>query len=166
MRKPIKLVSSIPDEVFSFGTTFSPTFGSFTMISGAQPDWNETNPASPSYIKNKEIAEQYRPITVNGEEMLDETRESGPLQIKSGTGVVLEIKDGVLVISSEATEDDKCDCPDYIEGKGIDIVDGEDGDKVISIEPNSVDDEMISGVSVEKLFQNEGGILILNGGSN
>lgn len=169
MKKPVKLVYDADAAVNFVGvnTTFSPGFGSFTMISPQQPDWSETNPQSPAFIKNKEIAEQYRPITVNGEEFLSEKRESGALNLAQGDGISLEVRGDTLVVSATGggNSGSECSCPDYVEGSGIDIIDNSDGTKTVAIEENSVGDEMISDVSITKLTQEFGEILILNGGS-
>lgn len=57
-----------------------------------------------------------------------------------------------------------CDCPEYVEGDGIDIVENEFGQRVVSIEDGSISDDMIESVSVEKIVQKDGATLILNGG--
>lgn len=156
MKKPIKLVQNGVNNKQS--TTFYPDFGTFTMVAQSQPDWTEDNPSSPSYIKNKEIAEQYRPININGETFLTEERESGALDIVSSKGIEIDAVDGKMVISGT-------EAPNYIEGAGINIVEGEEGERIISIEKSSIDDEMIDAISVTKLTQDEGEILILYGGS-
>lgn len=142
---------------------------SIYRMSDPQPNWNQTDPSQPDYIKGKENAEQYRPIMINGEEVLSADRSSGALNIVGGRGVTLSIQNGALVISSRATgggDGGTCDCPDYVEGEGIDVVENEYGDMVISVEKNGVNDDMIEAVSVSKLIQDDGDVIILNGGNN
>ena len=52
-----------------------------------QPDWTQDNEKAPDYIKNKEIAEQYRPVYIDGIEALSQERTSGPLNLASGDGI-------------------------------------------------------------------------------
>jgi hypothetical protein len=56
-----------------------------------------------------------------------------------------------------------CDCPELVEGEGIDIDDLSDGTRLISLEKGSITDEYIKSVSMSKLVQDDE-ILILNGG--
>ena len=58
-----------------------------------------------------------------------------------------------------------CDCPEYVEGEGIDIIENELGQRVVSIEDGSISDEKIESISMDKIVQKEGMTLILNGGS-
>ena len=46
---------------------------SIYRMSDAQPDWAQDDPSQPDYIKNKEYAERFRPISVNGQEVLADT---------------------------------------------------------------------------------------------
>ena len=58
----------------------------------------------------------------------------------------------------------ECKCPDYIEGEGIDIISSAEGQRMILIENDSISDNKIKSVSVNKLIQEEGTTIILNGG--
>ena len=85
---------------------------SIYRLSDAQPDWLETDPSQPDYIKNKEQAEKIRPIMVNGEEFLDDTQASGAANFVAGTNVSIRTEGNKIIISSEGgqyelTEEDK-----------------------------------------------------------
>lgn len=168
MRKPIKLTKSSGvfsanfDDGFTINkqiqisnpdTGFTTQFDNAQYIKPPQSDWTQNDPTQADYIKNKHIAEQYRPITINGEEFLNEDRNSGTLDIVGEGGIVVETNGNSLHLSVE----------DYIEGDAIDIKD-EDGKKVISVEPNSIDDTHVESLSINKITQELGEILILDGG--
>lgn len=202
MRKPTILTGSSSN----LGTSGL----SFYRMSDAPPDWSETDPSQPDYIANKDLAERVRPVMVEGEVVLDDSRESGPLNFVGGKNIALSA-DGNTIVISGTGEDDKVrgiyihgapflgENPasgpvnlvgvggisletqdntiyisaktseggsdiEYIEGEGIDIRFNEIGQKVVSIEEGAVSNGMISSVSIDKLFQEEGEILILNGG--
>lgn len=53
----------------------------------------------------------------------------------------------------------------YVEGEGIIITENENGQKVISIEQNSVSGEHIESIPASKITTEEGEVLVLNGGS-
>lgn len=151
---------------------FPVRFHNVQYISNPQPNWAQDDPSAPDYIKNKEIAEEVRPISVNGVEFLSEDRASGGVNFVAGENVTFQTDGNSIIISATAegggSGDEpggECSCPEYIEGEGIDIVSNEEGQKVISLEPNSIDDEHIESVSISKITQEEGDTLILNGGS-
>ena len=52
-------------------------------ITKDQSDWGQTDETAPDYIKNKEIAEELRPVIVNGVEVLGKERASGPIEFVS-----------------------------------------------------------------------------------
>jgi hypothetical protein len=54
---------------------------------------------------------------------------------------------------------------DITEGEGIDIVLNENGQQVISLEKNSINDEHIESISISKVTLKDGDTLILNGGN-
>ena len=141
---------------------------SFYRMSDAPPDWAQEDASQPDYIANKELAEQLRPIYVDGELMLDSTHESGGLNLVSGKNVTLTPDGNSIIISAKSSGGEgggSCDCPEIIEGAGIDITTDEvKGQKVISLEPGSITDEYIGSISMSKLVQSEDEILILNGG--
>lgn len=191
---------------------------SIYRMSDSQPDWAQDDPSQPDYIKNKEQAEKFRPISVDGQEVLGDSYKSGGLNLVSGDNVeistqgnsvvisakggesaldtvrpiyvesqeilgnsassgelnlvggknvTLEVEGNTVVISARSSsgEGGGCDCPEYIEGDGIDITENTKGQQVISIENNSISDDMIESVSIDKIVQKEGFTLILNGGS-
>ena len=168
MRKPVKLNKSSGSFSVSFDdgytinknitisdskTNISTGFEGGHYIQPPAPDWAQDDPEQLDYIKNKHIAEQYRPITVDGEDFLSEDRNSGTLNIVGEGGIVVETNGNSLHLSVE----------DYVEGDAIDIAD-ENGKKVISVEPNSIDDTHIESLSINKITQELGEILILDGG--
>ena len=139
---------------------FPVSFRNVQYIQSPQSDWSQTDPSKPDYIKNKEEAEKVRPIAVNGNEFLSDSRESGAVNFVEGRNISLETEGNSIKISAvvDAIESD------YVEGKGIDIVQNDEGQRVISIEPGSIGSEMIESVSTKQITQEEGEILILNGG--
>ena len=190
---------------------------SIYRMSDAQPNWAQNDPEQPDYIKNKELAERFRPVSVDGQEILDDSYASGDLNLVSGDNVEITTEGNSVKISAKSTTDTvrpiqvngqevlgdeaesgalnlvggnnvtlnvkgntvtisakssggggtggDCDCPEYIEGDGIDIEENEYGQRTISIEPGAVSNDMIESVSIDKLVQKEGITLILNGGS-
>ena len=136
-------------------------------MSDAPPDWAQEDASQPDYIANKEMAEKLRPIYVNGEQLLNETHESGAVNFVSGKNVTLTAEGNSIIISAKGTggEGGSCDCPELVEGEGIDIIDDEvRGQKIISLEPGSISDDYIESVSWSKLVQDESTTIILNGG--
>ena len=77
---------------------------SIYRMSDAPPNWSQNDPTQPDYIKNKEEAEKLRPIYVNGEQILDDTHESGPLNLVEGDNVNLQVQGNNVIISAEAPE--------------------------------------------------------------
>jgi hypothetical protein len=53
----------------------------------------------------------------------------------------------------------------YAEGEGINITENENGQKVISLEQNSISGDHIKSVPASKITIEDGEILVLNGGS-
>ena len=168
MRKPIKLTGAGGTIAANFGSgaitkqvpfrdpdgSFSTDFDSASYITPPQSDWAQDDPTEPDYVKNKYIAEQYRPITVNGEEFLSEERNSGALDIVGEGGIIVTPKENSLHLSVE----------DYVEGDAIDIEDDGEGKKVISVEEESLNDKHIAELSIAKITQKQGETLILYGG--
>jgi antitoxin component of MazEF toxin-antitoxin module len=198
---------------------------SIYRMSDAQPDWAEKDPSQPDYIKNKELAERFRPVSVNGEEVLDDSYRSGNLNLVGGDNVDISVENGSIKISAKvpetpdipsaqdtdtvrpiyvngekilgdntesgelnlvsgknvtlAVEGNKVvisasgggspegggDCPEYVEGDGINITENIYGQREISIETGAISDDMISSVSIEKITNADGIKLILNGGN-
>ena len=76
---------------------------SIYRMSDAPPNWSQNDPTQPDYIKNKEEAEKLRPIYVNGEQILDDTHESGPLNLVEGDNVNLEVQGNNVIISASGS---------------------------------------------------------------
>lgn len=78
-------------------TTLDPTakvgMSSIYRMSDAPPNWAQDDPTQPDYIANKDQAEKLRPIYVNGEEILNDTHKSGPLNLVAGDNVTLGVAD-------------------------------------------------------------------------
>ena len=126
----------------------------------------DINIYSLDYIKNKEGAQEVRPIYVNGEEVLSANVASGPLNLVAGRNIAMKAEgNNVIIAATSSGGGGSCDCPELIEGEGIDIIDDEvRGQKIISLEPGSISDDYIESVSWSKLVQDESTTIILNGG--
>jgi hypothetical protein len=101
--------------------------------------------------------------------VLNSLLSSGALKLVGGKNVTLSVEDDSIVISAKSSGGGEggggCDCPEIIEGEGIDIAENAYGKLVVSLEKGAISDEYISSISVEKLVQNTGATLILNGGN-
>ena len=152
---------------YNNSSTSSSRMRSIYRMSDAQPNWAQDDPSQPDYIKNKEQAEKFRPVSVNGEEVLDDSYSSGSLNLVGGKNVILDVAGNTITISAKSSggTGGDCDCPEYIEGDGIDITENKLGQQVISIEDGSISDDKIESISIDKIVQKEGMTLILNGGS-
>jgi hypothetical protein len=78
------------------------------------------------------------------------------------------VEGNMVVISASgggSSEGGDCDCPEYIEGEGIDITENIYGQREISIEIGAISSDMISSVSIDKITNTDGIKLILNGGN-
>ena len=139
-------------------------FRSIYRVSDAQPNWAQTDPSQPDYIKNKEDAQEVRPIKVNGEEFLSNEIQSGELNFAAGRNIVLTAKDNTIVISSVGGGGEGGGGVAYIEGEGIDIVENEYGQFVITLEENAIVDKFVNSISFDKIAQKQDEVLILNGG--
>lgn len=201
---------------YNSSTSSSSRMRSIYRMSDAQPNWAQTDPEQPDYIKNKELAEKFRPVSVNGQEILDDSYASGNLNIVSGDNVEISTEGNSVKISAKSSTDSvrpvyvngqevldsnsdsgelnlvggnnvilkaegntitisakssggggsgDGDCPEYIEGEGIDIIENEYGQRVVSIEDGSISNDKIESISIDKIVQPSGTTLILNGGS-
>ena len=137
-------------------------FKSIYRVSDAQPNWAQTDPSQPDYIKNRDLAQEVRPILVNGEEFLNNEVESGALNLVAGKNVMLATKDNTIIISSAGGGGGAGIA--YVEGEGIDIVENEYGQYVIALEENAIVDKFVDSISFEKIAQKQNDVLILNGG--
>ena len=200
---------------YNSSTSSSSRMRSIYRMSDAQPNWAQTDPEQPDYIKNKELAEKFRPVSVNGQEILDDSYASGNLNIVSGdnveistegnsvkisaipstdsvrpvyvngqevldsnsdsgelnlvggNNVILRAEGNTITISAKSSGGGSgdSDCPEYVEGEGIDIIENEYGQRVVSIEDGSISNDKIESISIDKIVQPSGTTLILNGGS-
>lgn len=99
---------------------------SIYRMSDTQPDWAETDPSQPDYIKNKELAERFRPVSVDGEEVLDDSYESGNLNLVGGDNVDISVENGSIKISAKVpeipdapTQDTDTVRPIYVNGEEV-----------------------------------------------
>lgn len=99
---------------------------SIYRMSDAQPDWAETDPSQPDYIKNKGLAERFRPVSVDGEEVLDDSYESGNLNLVGGDNVDISVENGSIKISAKIpempdvpTQDTDTVRPIYVNGEEV-----------------------------------------------
>lgn len=137
---------------------------SIYRVSDTQPNWEQDDPSQPDYIKNKELAQEVRPIQVNGEEILSANPESGPINFVAGRNVAL-VADGNSIVITAAGGAGGEGGDEVVEGDGIDITLNALGQKIISLEPGAITDDYIQSISIEKIAQQEGTKLILNGGN-
>jgi antitoxin component of MazEF toxin-antitoxin module len=108
-----------------------------------------------------------RPIQVEGEEVLNDSSTSGALNLVGGKNVTLSVSGNSVVISASGSGEGgggDCDCPEIIEGEGIDVIENLKGQKVISLEKGAITDDYIDSISFEKIKMSEKTTLILNGG--
>ena len=161
------MIKMATNNYYNNSSTSSSRMRSIYRMSDAQPNWAQDDPSQPDYIKNKEQAEKFRPVSVNGEEVLDDSYSSGSLNLVGGKNVILDVEGNTITISAKSSggTGGNCDCPEYIEGDGIDITENKLGQQVISIEDGSISDDKIESISIDKIVQKEGMTLILNGGS-
>lgn len=138
---------------------------SIYRMSDVQPDLGQVDPSQPDYVKNRDILQEVRPIQINGEEVLDDKPDSGPLNLVAGRNVHIAAESGQVIISATGEGGEGGSGDEVVEGEGIDIELNALGQKVISLEPNSVTDEYIKSVSISKLVSDDKTILILKGGT-
>lgn len=141
---------------------------SIYRMSDAPPNWAQDDPTQPDYIANKDEAEKLRPISVDGELMLDDTHESGGLNFVSGKNVTLTTEGNSIIISASGSGEGgtgNCDCDEIVEGEGIDITNNGRGQKIVSLEKGAITDDYIGSISFDKIVVQEGSKLILNGGN-
>lgn len=139
-------------------------FKSIYRVSDAQPNWAQTDPSQPDYIRNKDLAQEVRPIYINGQLFLSNDPETGALNLVAGNNVILTTKDNNVIIQAIGGGGGEGPSATYLEGEGIDIIQNEFGQFVINLEKNAIDDEFIESISIEKIVQKENEVLILNGG--
>jgi antitoxin component of MazEF toxin-antitoxin module len=117
--------------------------------------------------RGNESTDTVRPIQVEGEEVLNDSSTSGALNLVGGKNVTLSVSGNSVVISASGSGEGgggNCDCPEIIEGEGIDVVENLKGQKVVSLEKGSITDDYIDSISFEKIKMSEKTTLILNGG--
>ena len=101
-------------------------------MSDAPPDWAQEDASQPDYIANKELAEKLRPIYVNGALVLDDTHESGLLNLVGRNGVSIVVEGNNVIFEAIGSGDSKDS--NYLPGNGITILDAVDGYKTITID--------------------------------
>ena len=117
-------------------TNLDPTakvgMSSIYRMSDAPPNWAQDDPTQPDYIKNKQEAEKLRPIYVNGIQILDDTHESGLLDLVGGSGISIVVEGNRVIFNSTESEDSEDF--NYLPGDGITISDAVAGYKTINID--------------------------------
>lgn len=136
---------------------------SIYRMSDPQPNWEQDDPSQPDYIKGKELAQEVRPIYINGEEVLDANPESGAVNFVAGRNVSL-VADGNNIVITASGGGSGVGGDEVVEGEGIDISLNSLGQKIISLEPGAITDDYIDSISVSKLVSDGKTTLILNGG--
>ena len=137
---------------------------SIYRISDPQPDLEQTDPSQPDYVKGKEKLQEVRPIYVNGEELLDNKPESGPINFVAGRNVYFA-KDGNNLVISASGGGGGTGGDEVTEGDGIDITLNSLGQKVISLEPGAINDKYVDSISISKLVSDDNATIIFNGGN-
>ena len=144
----------------SYDTTQRKSISIYRM-SDPQPNWEQNDPSQPDYIKNRELAQEVRPILVNGEIFLDAKPESGPVNFVAGRNVYLAT-DGNAIVISAIDAASGGDAAAIVAGDGINITLNPYGEQVISVAPGVREDTTYSFV----LNETGNGIIItpfLNG---
>ena len=135
-------------------------------LSDPQPNWAQDDPSQPDYIKNKDQAQEVRPIQINGKEVLSEKPEGGPVNFQAGKNISITHQGNTIVFSANGTADGDIVAGDeVIEGEGIDIQYNEQGQKIISLEPGAINDSYIETISISKIVSQQDTVIILNGGN-
>lgn len=114
---------------------------SIYRMSDAPPNWSQDDPTQPDYIANKQEAEKLRPIYVNGIQILDDTHESGLLDLVGGSGVSIVVEGNRVIFNSTESEDSEDF--NYLPGDGITISDAVAGYKTINIDELYLTEEVI-----------------------
>jgi hypothetical protein len=117
-------------------TSLDPTakvgMSSIYRMSDAPPNWSQNDPTQPDYIANKDLAEKLRPIYVNGALVLDDTHESGLLNLVGGNGISIVVEGNDVIF--ETTEGEDSEDFNYLPGNGITIFDAVNGYKTIAVD--------------------------------
>ena len=149
-------------------TNLDPTarvgMSSIYRMSDAPPNWSQDDPTQPDYIKNKQEAEKLRPIYVNGALVLDDTHESGLLNLVEGSGVSIVVEGNNVIF--ETTESEDSEDFSYLPGNGITIFDAVDGYKTIAIDELYLLDKIVKPTLdplLDILESQEGQLAILIG---
>lgn len=137
---------------------------SIYRMSDPQANLEQTDPSQPDYVKGKEGLQEVRPVYVNGEELLNNKPESGPINFVAGRNVHLA-KDGNNLVISASGSGGGTGGDEVAEGDGIDITLNSLGQKVISLEPGAISDEHIGSISISKLVSDDNATIIFNGGN-
>ena len=145
--------------------TFSADFEGSGYLPGPQADWAQTDETAPDFIKNKDIAEQLRPILVNGKVFLSEKRSSGHVNIVAGKNITFITKENELLIeSSDTLYDLPPAMADRLGGiKSAKDIEGEIALNKVYVDENTGIGE-VRAISTDVLVQGEEE-LVLNGGN-
>lgn len=146
--------------------------GNIEFISGEGVKLSNTGSGKIVFNSTSMDKDTVRPIYINGKKVLDESATSGALNLIGGKNIDLTFENGAIIISgtgSGGTDPGTgggCDCPEIVEGEGIQITDyAAYGQKVISLEKDFITDEYVKSISTKKLIQEQGATLVLNGGN-
>jgi hypothetical protein len=119
---------------------------SIYRMSDAPPNWAQDDPTQPDYIKNKQEAEKLRPIYVNGRLVLDDTHESGPVNLVEGENISIVLEGNNIIFNSKAGSEEPSKFIDYIPGEGIDISSVVNNSAIISIDSKYINENLIAPV--------------------
>lgn len=127
-----------------------------------QPDWTQDNEKAPDYIKNKEIAEQYRPVYIDGIEALSHERTSGPLNLTSGDGIQISKENDMIIISAlqsgSGGDAGGTNIPIATAVRAGLVKSSNKNDGIKVLQDGTME---INSVNVNRLYQTKGDILIL-----
>lgn len=144
--------------------TFSADFEGTGYLPSPQSDWAQTNETAPDFIKNKDIAEQLRPILVNGKVFLSEKRSSGHINIVAGKNIAFITKENELLIESNTSYDLPPATADRLGGiKSAEDIEGEIALNKVYVDKDTSIGE-VRAISTDVLVQGEEE-LVLNGGN-
>ena len=137
---------------------------SIYRMSDPQANLEQNDPSQPDYVKGREGLQEVRPVQINGEEVLSNKPESGPINFVAGRNVSIS-REGNSVIFSASGSGGAGGGDEVVEGDGIDVTLNSLGQKVISLEPGAISDEHIGSISISKLVSDDNATIIFNGGN-
>lgn len=137
---------------------------SIYRMSDPQANLEQNDPSQPDYVKGREGLQEVRPVQINGEEVLSNKPESGPINFVAGRNVSIS-REGNSIIFSASGSGGTGGGDEVVEGDGIDVTLNSLGQKVISLEPGAISDEHIGSISISKLVSDDNATIIFNGGN-